>query len=348
MAKDEESIMAPKAHGTSMNPVQENLRWDCNYDLADSLCNFNSLKKGGNFEPAGYWRQSEFFEEAKKFHKEDGGKMTFYDSNSGKPLFCAPQQRSWDDFLQEASVHGWLSFRDDEVIWENVRCLKRGGITVSLAGTHLGSNMPDRKGNRYCINLVAIAGQPAEEPLLLNWTEKSSEFGEKDENASNFLRKTSLSSKGGNAPIEFFESQRSWIQELTADAVVDNAVYTPWTEEDDAPENDNADDPESDEPTVDFFPWPAAPCPKLPFGVEPVTGGRRQKRNSFTKIENTKLLLAAKNFSKQERDACSFGDDDNTQLSYLAGPEETFLDRRAHNRRRTQSCSVLKLLSSER
>ena len=34
------------------------------------------------------------------------------------------------------------------------------GEAVSLAGTHLGHNLPDRKGNRYCINLVSVAGTP--------------------------------------------------------------------------------------------------------------------------------------------------------------------------------------------
>jgi hypothetical protein len=31
---------------------------------------------------------------------------------------------------------------------------------VSLDGTHLGHNLPDEKGNRYCINLVSVAGNP--------------------------------------------------------------------------------------------------------------------------------------------------------------------------------------------
>ena len=37
------------------------------------------------------------------------------------------------------------------------------GECVSLSGTHLGHNLPDRKGNRYCINLVSVAGRPDEE-----------------------------------------------------------------------------------------------------------------------------------------------------------------------------------------
>jgi peptide methionine sulfoxide reductase MsrB len=56
----------------------------------------------------------------------------------------------------------FLSFSDSadaEVNWENVRCLP-DGETVSISGTHLGHNLPDSKGSRYCINLVSIAGRP--------------------------------------------------------------------------------------------------------------------------------------------------------------------------------------------
>ena len=54
---------------------------------------------------------------------------------------------------------GWPSFRDDEVNWKHVRVLPNGE-TVSVDGTHLGHNLPDRTGSRYCINLVSIAGRP--------------------------------------------------------------------------------------------------------------------------------------------------------------------------------------------
>lgn len=37
----EESIMAPKAHGTSDVPVQKELRWECDAEVADRVCNFN-------------------------------------------------------------------------------------------------------------------------------------------------------------------------------------------------------------------------------------------------------------------------------------------------------------------
>ena len=40
-----------------------------------------------------------------------------------------------------------LYYSDEEVVWDEVRCLK-DGETVSLAGTHLGHNLPDFQGNR--------------------------------------------------------------------------------------------------------------------------------------------------------------------------------------------------------
>lgn len=37
----EEAVMSQKAHGTSEKPVMKNLRWNCDYDTADRICNFN-------------------------------------------------------------------------------------------------------------------------------------------------------------------------------------------------------------------------------------------------------------------------------------------------------------------
>ena len=111
---------------------------------------------------------------------------------SGKPLFVAPRGRSWESFVKESKAHGWPSFRDEEVcvhrlpgsfggvearlcvtpshtasvpfprqvVAENVRLLANGEA-VSVDGTHLGHNLPDGRGNRYCINLVSIAGKPS-------------------------------------------------------------------------------------------------------------------------------------------------------------------------------------------
>ncbi len=91
---------------------------------------------------------------------EATGPITFYDSVTGKALFVAPIGRSAENLVKESEVHGWPSFRDEEVVWDNVKVIRNSGETVSVDGTHLGHNLPDRKGNRYCINLVCIAGQP--------------------------------------------------------------------------------------------------------------------------------------------------------------------------------------------
>jgi hypothetical protein len=74
--------------------------------------------------------------EATKEYAEKG-EIKFYDSNTGNLLFIAPKGRSFDEFINESMSHGWPSFRDDEVVWDDVRCLPNGEA-VSLVGTHLG------------------------------------------------------------------------------------------------------------------------------------------------------------------------------------------------------------------
>lgn len=148
----DESIMAPKEHGSSSAPVQKDLLFGVSNNLADRICNYNRHFA----EMSGYFTSTTFTD---ALLSAKGQPLTFYDSVTGKPLFVAPINRSVDDFLRESEVHGWPSFRDSEVVWDNVRILK-SGETVSVDGTHLGHNLPDKKGNRYCINLVSIAGQP--------------------------------------------------------------------------------------------------------------------------------------------------------------------------------------------
>jgi hypothetical protein len=152
----EEEVMSQKAHGTSEKPVMKNLRWNCDYDTADRICNFNRHYA----EYAGYWRTTEFLKSCKDLKSEDLP-IKFFDSVTGALLFEAPKGRTMEEFLMESASHGWPSFRDEEVNWEYVRCLKDGEC-VSTTGTHLGHNLPDKSGNRYCINLVSVAGQPVE------------------------------------------------------------------------------------------------------------------------------------------------------------------------------------------
>ena len=134
--------------------MQTSLRWNVDRKNADRICSFNRHYA----EYAGYWKQETNFLKDVSRDKP----TIYYDSVTGKPLFVAPIGRTMDQFLAESNVHGWPSFRDQEVVWENMRVLKSSGEAVSVDGTHLGHNLPDRTGNRYCINLVSIAGRPVE------------------------------------------------------------------------------------------------------------------------------------------------------------------------------------------
>jgi hypothetical protein len=151
LGKDD--IMTTKTHGSCSLSTPANIRWGCDLKMADEITCFNR-----NFaEPSGYFLSTKFLSQ------EDPGRgtteVTFYDTITGKPLFIAPRGRTWNEFVEESRYHGWPSFRDSEVVQENVRVLP-GGETVSNAGTHLGHNIPDFSGNRYCINLVSVAGIP--------------------------------------------------------------------------------------------------------------------------------------------------------------------------------------------
>jgi peptide methionine sulfoxide reductase MsrB len=150
----DESVMSPKAHGTSERPVQSTLRWACDVATADRICSFNRHYA----EYAGYWTTTDFLKYVKEEYQE-GTPIQFYDSVTGHLLYTAPIGRSMADFLSESQKHGWPSFRDEETNWDYVRVLKNGEC-ISTTGTHLGHNLPDSKGNRYCINLVSVAGEP--------------------------------------------------------------------------------------------------------------------------------------------------------------------------------------------
>ncbi|CAE8680726.1 unnamed protein product [Polarella glacialis] len=65
-------------------------------------------------ETAGFLTQVGFFGSI------DDSQRTFYDAQCGLPLFVAPKGRSFADFKQESTVHGWPSFRDGEVVIANV------------------------------------------------------------------------------------------------------------------------------------------------------------------------------------------------------------------------------------
>ena len=148
MDDDPPFSIAPGAFGSCPSEVQQSLRWGSDRSTGNRICCHNSRYA----ERAGYWLTTSFLTA-----QQGGEEVTFYDSVTGLPLFVAPRGRSWHDFVAESRAHGWPSFRDSEVVWSNVRVVS-GGETVSVNGTHLGHNLPDGSGNRYCINIVCAAG----------------------------------------------------------------------------------------------------------------------------------------------------------------------------------------------
>ena len=115
-----EEMMADKGkgHGTSAVPIQKDLRWNCDVQTADKICNYNRHYA----EYGGYWERATSF---LKEESEESGEITFYDSNTGKPLFYGPRDRDWAAFVKESKAHGWPSFRDSEVNWDYVRVLPK-------------------------------------------------------------------------------------------------------------------------------------------------------------------------------------------------------------------------------
>jgi peptide methionine sulfoxide reductase MsrB len=121
-----------------------------------------SVKLRDYAERSGYFLKTKVPSEAlKELESSETKQVTFYDYNTGKPLFHVPVNRTWDEFIEESEKHGWPSFHDAETNWENVRCLK-STEAISIDGTNLGHNVPDRKGNRYCVNSVSVAGRPVD------------------------------------------------------------------------------------------------------------------------------------------------------------------------------------------
>ena len=96
----DEDVMSQKSHGTSEKPVQKNLMYNCDYDTADRICNFNRHYA----EYAGYWETTSFLQEAPK----DNTPINFYDSNTGKLLFIAPKGRTYEEFIKESKSHGYV------------------------------------------------------------------------------------------------------------------------------------------------------------------------------------------------------------------------------------------------
>ena len=125
---------------------------ELDYSTADRICCHNHRFA----EYRGYLEAPE----VRLFDRLDPSKEhVWYDSVCGLPLFVAPRGRTFEEFKEESIHHGWPSFRPAEIISENV-IIHDDGRMESKCLTHLGHNLPKGGVDRYCIDLVCIAGAP--------------------------------------------------------------------------------------------------------------------------------------------------------------------------------------------
>jgi len=143
--------------GQPMPSVSTFLNATLDYDVANWICCNNHRYA----EDKGYLASPE----VDLFSRLDHNKETvFYDSVCGIPLFIAPRGRSFEEFEKESLHHGWPSFSPEEIVSENV-IIHFTGRMESKCGTHLGHNLPENGEDRYCIDLVCIAGTPMERAI---------------------------------------------------------------------------------------------------------------------------------------------------------------------------------------
>ena len=92
-----------------------------------------------------------------------GKEITYRDSVTGKPLFIAPRGRSVKKFIEESDAHGWPSFRDEEVVWDNVRVLKGASFECCRCfGEVVSENVLVLKNNGSPMNYVTITRESAQ------------------------------------------------------------------------------------------------------------------------------------------------------------------------------------------
>ena len=123
--------------------------------LAQAICCDTKFK--GFPEPNGFFSTQNLFSSI-----DSKGVTSFYDSACGLELFRAPVDRSYKEFVKDTNEHGWPAFRGSEILKENLVLEEGDGFTVvySKCGTKLGTLEIDEVGERYCMDLVCISGNP--------------------------------------------------------------------------------------------------------------------------------------------------------------------------------------------
>ena len=155
-AHDAEVLMRSGVSGSCSSEVQPRLRWQLNRSLAEQISCHN--RRGA--EPSGLWASTPLLQQLEDIPRHET--VAFYDSVSGKPLFRAPRGRTVQEFINESRAHGWLSFRDDELVREHVRVLHNGEV-VSLSGVRISATCcpTDRTGTALTRCLSRVCGAQA-------------------------------------------------------------------------------------------------------------------------------------------------------------------------------------------
>lgn len=81
----DDGIMSDKAHGTTENPPQKELKYGVDWKLADNICCYNRHSA----EDSGYFMNTDWPKTVDKTKATD-----YYDSVTGKLLFTAPKGRT--------------------------------------------------------------------------------------------------------------------------------------------------------------------------------------------------------------------------------------------------------------
>lgn len=164
---EEGASMCSRSSGKGHFLPENHMRWQVRAGLrffafsAEEVCCNNHRFA----ETSGYWLQNADYAAAAQAASAQNP-LVHFDSVCGVPLFVAPVGRSSEEWLAESTRHGWPSFRPAEIFAQNI-VIGSDGEVQSVCGTHLGHNIPDGKGDRFCIDLVCIAG--TQQPASPSW-----------------------------------------------------------------------------------------------------------------------------------------------------------------------------------
>jgi peptide methionine sulfoxide reductase MsrB len=170
---EKQSTLPPKEFNTCNGPLQSNLRYNISslgneYITAPVAVNKDETlaeaiacdSRVNNYAEPRFLFQSPYVNLYKRMNQN--GTTNFYDAQCGALLFTAPVGRTFQDFQDDTNEHGWPSFRPKEIHLKNFNqtSWENGDHVYTNCGTHLGTFLPDEKGDRWCMDVVGISGNP--------------------------------------------------------------------------------------------------------------------------------------------------------------------------------------------